>query len=177
MDEYTRSLLSLRVGLVLSLLTLLFGFGMGAAFGVAEDRMKGYLDEQGKAVLGTVYAGDEAKRVATKDKSWSYFKRSHLHANGMGTSALAMIALIAAIPGSRAVRWAISVALGLGGLGYSVFWLWAGMKAPALGGTGAAKEALEWLAAPSSGMFIVGAVMVLAVVVAAKPGFRPVPTV
>ena len=34
----------------------------------------------------------------------------------------------------------LSLALGIGGLGYSVFWMWAGCIAPGMGFTGAAKE-------------------------------------
>lgn len=170
MAEYTRSLLNLRAGLVLALLTLLFGFGLGAAFGAAEDSLKGFLDEEGRAVLETVYGGDEAKMIAVRDKAWAYFKRSHLHANGMGTSALAMILLVAALPGKGGVKWASASALGAGALGYSVFWLLAGAWAPRMGSTGAAKEALEWLAVPSSGVFIAATVVVLVMAISARPG-------
>ncbi len=45
----------------------------------------------------------------------------------------------------------LSLALGIGGLGYSVFWMWTGFIAPGMGFTGAAKESLRWLAMPSSG--------------------------
>lgn len=54
----------------------------------------------------------------------------------------------------------ISLALGAGGLGYAVYWLWAGFRAPGLGGTGAAKESLKWLATPSSGLVVVGTALV-----------------
>ena len=42
--------------------------------------------------------------------------------------------------------------MGLGSLGYSMFWMLAGMRAPGLGSTGAAKESLEWLAVPTSAL-------------------------
>jgi hypothetical protein len=45
----------------------------------------------------------------------------------------------------------LALALGIGALGYSVYWMWAGFIAPGLGGTGAAKESLRWLAIPSAG--------------------------
>jgi multisubunit Na+/H+ antiporter MnhB subunit len=54
----------------------------------------------------------------------------------------------------------LSIALGIGALGYSVFWLWAGFRAPGLGSTGAAKESLAWLAMPSSGIFVLATAVV-----------------
>jgi hypothetical protein len=39
--------------------------------------------------------------------------------------------------------------------------MWAGFRAPALGGTSAAKESLAWLAIPSSGLFVLATVAVL----------------
>ena len=39
------------------------------------------------------------------------------------------------------------------------------MRAPSLGSTGAAKETLRWLAWPSSGALMVGALLTLALVV------------
>jgi hypothetical protein len=53
-----------------------------------------------------------------------------------------------------AVARSLSLALGVGGLGYSLFWLWAGFRAPSLGGTDAAKESLAWLAIPASGLVV-----------------------
>jgi multisubunit Na+/H+ antiporter MnhB subunit len=55
----------------------------------------------------------------------------------------------------------VSLALGAGGLGYSIFWMWAGFRAPGLGSTGAAKESLKWLAMPSSGGFVLATIAVL----------------
>lgn len=55
----------------------------------------------------------------------------------------------------------ISVVLGAGGLGYSVFWIRAVFRAPALGSTGAAMESLKWLAMPSSAGFVLATVAVL----------------
>jgi hypothetical protein len=41
----------------------------------------------------------------------------------------------------------------------------AGFRAPALGGTGAAKESLKWLAMPSSDAFVVATVAVLVLLI------------
>lgn len=118
-----QGLREMRVGIVLALATMLFGFGLGGFFGLAEDSLKGDLDRRGQAVLESVYAGNEAKRVETKDKAWTYYKRAHLHAGAMGTSALAMSMLLAGMPGATRVRAGVAVALGVGGFGYGLFWL------------------------------------------------------
>jgi hypothetical protein len=49
-----------------------------------------------------------------------------------------------------------SFGLGAGALFYGVFWLLAGLMAPALGSTSAAKESLSWLAISSSGACVAG---------------------
>jgi hypothetical protein len=151
----------MKIGALFALLSLLYGFGLGGVFGAAEDSIKGHLEQEARAVLDTAYQGDEAKMDAVRSKSWVYFKRAHLHANGLGTSALAMILLLACIGGAGRLEQVTAVLLGIGALGYSSFWMFAGLRAPGLGGTGAAKETLEWLAIPTSGACIVGLVLVL----------------
>jgi hypothetical protein len=75
-----------------------------------------------------------------------------------------MITVLSLVGASRKVTALITIVLGAGGLGYSVFWMWAGFRAPALGSTGAAKESLAWLAMPSSGGFVLAMVAVLVVI-------------
>ena len=48
----------LRVGVLLSLLTLAFGFGLGAFFGAAESSLKGHLAAEGQsATSGFIWRG------------------------------------------------------------------------------------------------------------------------
>jgi len=143
---------SVRIGVVLALLTLLYGFGLGGAFGAFEDNIKGSLEASAMAVKDTVYQGDEAAMKKITGKSWTYMKRAHLHANGLGTAALAIIFVLAGTRASSRVRGVISAALGLGAFGYASF----------LGSTHDAKEALGWLAIPSAGLLILGLVATLA---------------
>ncbi len=151
----------MKLGVFLALLSLLYGFGLGGVFGVAEDSIKDHLEAEAQAVLETVYGGDQAKVAKTLSKSWTYFKRAHLHANGLGTAALAMILLLSCTAAAGRLEQVTAVLLGGGALGYASFWMFAGMTAPGLGGTGAAKEALQWLAVPTSGACIVGLILVL----------------
>lgn len=139
---------------------------MGIVFGLNEDVIKSRLNADAAEVLGTIYKDDNAAAKAVVDKSWNYMQRAHLHAGGMGTTAVALITVLCLVGASRPATALISVALGAGGLGYSVFWMWAGFRAPSLGSTGAAKESLKWLAMSSSGGFVLATVAVLTVVFA-----------
>lgn len=169
--SFATSLRTASLGLALAVLTILFGQGLGIVFGLNEDAIKGRLKTSAAEVRDTVYKGDDAALKAVLDKSWAYMQRAHLHAGGMGTTALALIVLVGLLGASR--RWTMAVGLGLGagGFGYSVFWMWAGFRAPALGSTGLAKESLKWLAMPSSGAFVLAtmAVLVLLFVAFSRP--------
>jgi hypothetical protein len=158
-------------GLLLSVITLLFGFGLGIVFGLNEEMIKSRLSASAVEVQATVYQGDDAAMKAVLDKSWTYMQRAHLHAGALGTSAVVLTLLVVLLGSSPRVTRAVCLALGAGSLGYSVFWLWAGFRAPGLGGTGPAKESLKWLAMPSSGLIVVGtaAVAVLCLLALARP--------
>jgi hypothetical protein len=143
-------------GFLLATLTVLMGFALGGLFGLNEDAIKSRLEARAAAVEATVYQGDAKAADAVLAKSWTYMQRAHLHAGATGTAAVAlvgMLVLVGAAP--RSIR-VTGVLLGLGALGYSLFWLWAGFRAPSLGGTGAAKESLRWLAMPSAGAILLG---------------------
>jgi hypothetical protein len=141
-------------GLLFAVATLLFGFGLGIVFGFNEAIIKDKLAADAAAVVATAYAGDTAAAKAVVDKSWSYMQRAHLHAGATGTTAVALMLVLVGLGVSARTTRLLGLALGVGALGYSVFWLWAGFRAPGLGSTGAAKESLSWLAMPSSGLVV-----------------------
>lgn len=146
----------LAPGIILSLLSIAFGFLLGGAFGAVEDSIKGHLRSSAEAVFETVYHGDESKRDAIVSKSWTYMKRAHLHGGGIGAASLASIVLLGLF-GSPGLLEKISAgAFGAGSLLYSLFWLAAGLTAPSLGSTGEAKEALGFLAIPGAGLCLLG---------------------
>lgn len=162
----TLNLRAASVGLLLSVLTILFGQGLGIVFGLNEDVIKSRLKADAVEVQSTIYKDDKIAMKAVVDKSWNYMQRAHLHAGGMGTTAVALIVVTCLVGASGKVTALLSLALGAGGLGYSVFWMWAGFRAPGLGSTGAAKESLKLLAMPSSGGFVLATIGVLIVVIA-----------
>lgn len=160
------SLRAASVGILLAVFTILFGQGMGIVFGLNEDIIKSRLKADAAEVQATIYKDDKIASKAVLDKSWNYMQRAHLHAGGMGTTAVALIIVLCLVGAPRTATALISLALGAGGLGYSIYWMWAGFRAPALGSTGAAKESLKWLAMPSSGGFVLATIAVLVVVLA-----------
>ena len=146
----------MAVALLLALLSILFGFGLGGAFGFIESRMKQYLDDRGTEALDTAYQGDAAAKEAVVAKSWIYLQRAHLHGGAIGATALGSILLLLLLGRVGIVARVSAIAFGAGALTYSVYWLWAGLLAPGLGGTGAAKEALAFLAIPGTALCIIG---------------------
>ncbi len=171
-DDLSRALRHQRLGLLLSLLACFSAFALGGVFGAVEDDLKAGLAESAAAVQAEVYGGDAAAMKAVTSKAWAYHKRAHMHWGGIGAATLAISLLLAAVLGaSNAARWT-SLALGLGAVGYPMFWLLAGQRAPALGGTGAAKETLGWLAIPSSGLLLLGTAAALVLIAARFFGSR-----
>ena len=156
-----QEIVMMRIGALLALLTLLLGFGLGAVFGLAEDSIKeGFLDKA-KQTLASSADDPEAAARSLTGRAWTYMKRSHLHANGLGTSALAMILLMTFLPAGESLKKMTSLLLGVGALGYSTFWLLAAQRTPALGSTGAAKESLRWLAVPTAAFCVIGLLLVI----------------
>ena len=146
----------LTPGILLSLLSIIFGFLLGGAFGAAEDPIKRYLHASADAVFETAYQGDAARRDAVVSKSWAYLKRAHLHGGGIGAAALASILLLALQGRPGALERVSATAFGAGSLIYSIFWLVAGLMAPSVGSTGEAKEALDFLAISGAGLCLLG---------------------
>lgn len=155
----------MRIGALMSLLTLLLGFGLGALFGLAEDSIKEGFAGAARLTLAHNATDLEKEARSLTGRAWTYMKRSHLHANGLGTSSLAAILLMTLLPGSDGSKRLTSLMLGIGAFGYSTFWLLAAQRTPVLGSPGAAKESLGWLAIPSTGFLVVGLLLVIWMVV------------
>jgi hypothetical protein len=166
-DDFLRRFHPSLPGLVFAVLTLLFGFSLGIVFGLNEDIIKLRLKTSATEVRETVYRSNDAAIAAVLEKSWTYMQRAHLHAGGLGAAAVCLILIVGLLGTSSGMARAISLSLGIGSLGYSVYWLWAGFRAPALGGTSAAKESLRWIAMPSSGAVVIATIAVAALLIVA----------
>jgi hypothetical protein len=168
----TESLRAALPGLAIAVLTVLFGFALGGVFGLNEEIVKDRLAASAAAVTTTAYQGDAEAAQPVLAKSWEYMQRAHLHGGAMGTAAIGLIVVMLLIGTKPRATRALGLALGLGALGYSVFWMWAGFLAPGLGSTGAAKESLRWLAMPSAGAMMLATATVAVLCARAVVGDR-----
>ena len=162
----------LAIAALLAFLGILYGFTLGAQFGANEDRIKAAMEESGRAVLATVYAGDEERMMGVVGRSWTYLQRAHLHGGAIGTAALASILALALLCRGGLVVNLSGLAFGFGALVYPFFWGMAAFRAPGLGGTDAAKASLQWLAVPGAAGALLGLVGTI-VCVARDTLFRP----
>jgi hypothetical protein len=144
------------VGACLALSAMLMGFLLGAAFGAKEKSIKAHLENSGTAVLQSVYEGDIAAKDAVVSKSWVYLKRAHLHGGAIGAAAIGVILTLVIFCRRSSVASLSALAIGSGALIYSFFWLLAGLAAPGIGSTSAAKESLSLIAVPGAGLCVLG---------------------
>lgn len=157
MSPQTRSVpKSIAAGACLSLLAIFFGFALGGAFGAFEASIKKRLNDSGSAVLQSVYKGDTAAKDVVVKKSWEYLQRAHMHGGAIGTAALASIATLILLCRLGLMAQLSALAFGSGAFLYSLFWLLAGLMAPGIGSTSAAKESLSFIAIPGAGLSILG---------------------
>ncbi len=157
MDDFARTHLApLSPGILLALLSTLYGFALGALFGALESGFKPMLRRRANAVLETVYGGDEERREAVVSKGWKYIIRAHIHGGAIGTSALASILLLSLLGVPGLLERLSALAFGAGALIYSIFWLLAGFRAADVGAPKQAKESLWFVAMPGAGLCIAG---------------------
>jgi hypothetical protein len=156
-SRYREDLRALWFGLLLSLGTLLLGFGLGIVFGAAERPLRASLTQLAEESIATTPPpdGPSTSVEARVEKAWTFLRRSHLHAGAMATTSIALISLAPLLGGHVRVRRMISSLLGLGSLGYSVFLIAAALRTPVMGDPLAAKESLRWLAMPSAGVYVI----------------------
>lgn len=137
-------------GAFLCVAAIALGFLMGCVFGAAEDKIKASLENKATAVFETVYQNDAAKKETTVKKSWDYFKRAHMHWGAIGSAGLSCVIVLVLFCRPGFCVNSTALLLGLGAIVYPLFWLLAGIYAPELGSTGAAKKMFEWIGLPGS---------------------------
>ena len=115
----------IKAGLGLVFLLLLFGIGMGIAFGVFEDTFKDYI-AQGIA------AHPDLHDAKSQSKIWRYAQRAHFHATGIGAFSLVIIAYILLSNMKDSVKKLASILVGLIGL-YPLAWFSMFYLSPSMG--------------------------------------------
>ncbi len=105
----------LRVGLILSMLTLIFGISMGVMFGANEDGVKQYISDG-------VAANPAQHDAKSESKIWRYAQRSHFHATGVAGFALVLVLLTGLTSLSRKLKFSAATLIGVGSF-YPMAWL------------------------------------------------------
>ncbi|MFT3686075.1 MAG: hypothetical protein QM783_14340 [Phycisphaerales bacterium] len=155
MNPYREDLRSLWFGMLLCLATLLGGFGLGVIFGAGDKPLREALTETSAASIAETPGAPFPNADARVEKAWTFLRRSHLHANGMATTGIILIALTPLLGIARRSQQAIAACLGLGGAGYSVFLVVARIRTTHMGDPSLVKESLRWLAMPAAGIYAV----------------------
>src|SRR5690606_29457725 len=98
---------TVKMGLGLVLVGLMFGMGMGIVFGINEDMFKNYI-AQGIASNPGVHDASSA------DKIWRYAQRAPFHATGVASFSLGLIILLMFSDMKSVYKKASAICLGLG---------------------------------------------------------------
>ena len=118
-------LTTVKIGLALVFLGLLFGIGMGISFGINEDIYKSYIAEE-------IQAHPELHDEKSNDKIWRYAQRTHFHATGVAAFSLGLIILIMLSDMQAKLKTASSILIGLGSF-YPLSWFTMFLLAPSIG--------------------------------------------
>ena len=116
---------SVKTGLALTLILLMFGLAMGIGFGVAEDGFKDYIAE-GIAANPAVHDEKSASKI------WRYAQRAHFHATGISAFSLGLILLVLLSNMKEQMKKIASTAIGFVGL-YPLAWFSMFLLSPSMG--------------------------------------------
>ncbi len=116
---------AVKIGLVLVMLTLLFGIGLGVGFGVAEDSVKSYISDG-------VASHPDVHDDKSNSKIWRYAQRAHFHATGIAAFSIGLVLLIMFSSLKSKLKTVSSILVGLGGL-YPLSWFSMFILAPTIG--------------------------------------------
>lgn len=116
---------AVKIGLLLVMLTLVFGIGMGVTFGVAEDSIQSYISD-GVAAHADVHDANSSGKI------WRYAQRAHFHATGIAAFSIGLVLLVMHSSLKRKLKSAAAILIGLGGL-YPLSWFSMFILAPSMG--------------------------------------------
>jgi hypothetical protein len=137
------------------MLGLLFGIGLGIAFGVSEDRFEAYVS-QGIAANPSVHD------LKSPEKIWRFAQRAHFHATGIAAFSLGLLLVVAASSLTERLKKIAAVCIGLGGF-YPLAWLSMFLLAPSIGRAAAhSHQITELCAYIGVGGLLLGMAIVLA---------------
>ena len=119
------NLASIKVGLALVLLGLLFGIGLGVTFGINEVFFETYV-AQGIAAHPNIHDANSAEKI------WRYAQRAHFHATGIAAFSIGLLLLVSASSLKQRFKAITAALIGLGGL-YPLAWLTMFIVAPSIG--------------------------------------------
>ncbi|MGH8507321.1 MAG: hypothetical protein ACREVH_01180 [Gammaproteobacteria bacterium] len=119
------NLADIRVGLALVMLGLLFGIGLGVAFGLNEEYFETYV-AQGIAAHPTIHDANSPEKI------WRYAQRAHFHATGIAAFSIGLLLLVTVSSLKHRLKAITAVLIGLGGL-YPLAWLTMFIVAPSIG--------------------------------------------
>ncbi|MEQ1812990.1 MAG: hypothetical protein ABL860_00855 [Candidatus Nitrotoga sp.] len=119
------NLANVKIGLALVMLGLLFGIGLGIAFGINEAFFKNYV-VQGIAVHPELHDANSPEKI------WRYAQRAHFHATGIAAFSIGLLLLVSASNLKQSLKPITAVLIGLGGL-YPFAWFTMFIVAPSIG--------------------------------------------
>src|SRR5680860_55009 len=124
-NSMNNNLASIKVGLALVMLGLLFGISLGVFFGINEAFFETYI-AQGMAAHPKLHDVDSAEKI------WRYAQRAHFHATGIAAFSIGLLLLVSASSLKQRFKPITAILIALGGL-YPLSWLTMFIVAPSIG--------------------------------------------
>lgn len=144
----------IKVGLLITLFTLIFGTGLGIVFGAKEEVFKNYISEN-------IQANPTVHDDKSKDKIWRYVQRAHFHSSGIAAYSLALLLIILVSKMRNSMKSFSATMIGIGTL-YSFSWYTMFYLAPLIGRDAAHSHILtESIVYLSTGAFLIGLFMII----------------
>ncbi len=144
----------IKIGLAITLLSLIFSVGMGVVFGANEKVFKNYISTN-------IELNPQVHDKKSESKIWRYAQRAHFHAGGIAAYSLALLLIILFSKMKDSYKKLSSTLIGVGTL-YPFAWLTIFMLAPHIGRDAAKHHILtESIVYVSMAGFTVGLVILL----------------
>lgn len=116
---------TIKIGLFITILSLVFGIVMGIVFGANEKMVKNYISN---GVEKNITLHDSK----SKGKIWRYAQRSHFHATGIAAYSLALLIITLLANMKDSIKSLTSTLIGAGTL-YPLSWFIMFLLAPSIG--------------------------------------------